>query len=120
MKRPISAIVAAILVTGLALAGVGCSGPSEAGEHNRRGVELLDAGKWEEAIAELDLAIQLEPDNAIAYSNRAYGYSSLGQHEQARVDSDKAIQLDPNEVAAYINRGIAYSNLGQPEETRGR
>jgi Tfp pilus assembly protein PilF len=105
---------------GLAMAGLllallagACSTPSGQQNHVKEGVALIDSGKWEEAIAEFDVAIQEEPGNASAYSNRGYAYSMLGQLERAIADYDKAIALDPAHAAAYTNRAIAYSKLGK-------
>jgi len=116
MKRLLSAIVAAMLVASLALLGAACSGTSEATEHNNRGVELLNGGKWEEAIAELDMAIELNPSSAKAYSNRGYAHRELEQYEQALADFDKAIELEPDYAGAYLNRGATYFDLEQFEQ----
>lgn len=97
----------------LALIVMACSGSVQVQSHTNRGSELIAAGMWEPAIAELDQAIQEEPGNAAAYGNRGYAYSRLGQLEQAMADYDRAISLDPANVAAYTNRAIAYSELGK-------
>lgn len=116
MKRLLSAIAAAMLVASLALLGAACSGTSEATEHNNRGVELLNDGKWEEAIAELDMAIELDPSSAKAYNNRGYAYRELKQYEQALADFDKALELEPDYAGAYINRGGTNFDLEQYEQ----
>lgn len=118
MKRPVSAIVAAILVTGLALAAVACSGSSPATEHYNRAVELQDGEKWEDAIAELDQAIKLDPEFSVAYILRGNAYFSLEQYERAIADYDKAIELDPDSALAYGNRGSAYAAVGQMAQAK--
>ena len=117
MKGPMSGVVAAILLTGLALAAVACSG-SEATEHYNRAGELLDQQKWEEAIAELDQAIELDPDFASAFVNRGNAYFGLEQYEQAIADYDKAIALDPASAYAYANRGSAYAAVGKRAQAK--
>ena len=57
---------------------VACSGTSGATEHNNNGVTLLHEGKPAEAIAELDKAIELNPELAVAYNNRGRAYGELG------------------------------------------
>ena len=65
------------------------------------------------AIEDYDKAIQLDPDDAWAYSGRGYAYRALGLHQRAIQDYDKAIQLDRFYAVAYNNRSIAYGKLGQ-------
>lgn len=102
----------------LVLVAVACSGSAPVQSHNNRGSELIDAGRWQEAIAELDQAIAQEPDNATAYSNRGYAYSKLGQLERAIADYDRAIEVDPANTAAYTNRAMAYVDLGQHAQAK--
>ena len=58
-------------------------------------------------------AIELNPDNALAYYGRAYAYSDLKNYSQAIADCTKAVQFDsPRLVDAYNNRGEAYRKSG--------
>lgn len=88
----------------------------EAAERSNRGAELMNEGRWEEALAELDKAIELDPNNAYAYTNRGGVNAGLGQYEQAIADLDKAIELDPNLASAYDSRGGAYAGPEQYEQ----
>lgn len=63
------------------------------------------------SISSLDKAIELEPDNALAYASRGTAYLNLGNPERALEDLDEAIELDPNLALAYANRGNANWNL---------
>ena len=55
----------------LAVLTLGCSisigGSSEAEKHNDAGLNLLEQGLYEDAIAELDEAIRIDPQYAVAY-----------------------------------------------------
>ena len=82
-------------------------------DYFRRAYKNDDLGKHEEAIEDLNKAIELKPDYALAYNNRGIAYNNLGQYDRAIEDYDKAIELDPDYTYAYNNRGIAYNNLGQ-------
>ena len=79
-------MTAVLLVAGLAVVLSGCL--SEAGQHHNAGVELQEQGRLEEAIAEYDEAIHLDPKYALAYSNRGSAYGDLGQHQRAIRDYD--------------------------------
>ena len=102
------------------------SPPGEtAAQHYSTGLSLLEKGKYDQAIAELDKALALDPDIAVdpgyakAYSDRGLAYSNKGSYDQAIADLTKALALDPNtKVAsgyakAYSDRGQVYSNQGQ-------
>ena len=65
------------------------------------------------AIADYDIAIRLNPDDAVAYVSRGAAKSDLGQHLAAIADYDTAIRLKPDDANAYNNRGIAKGKLGQ-------
>ena len=59
--------------------------------------------------------ILLDPEYAIAISNRGLAYNDLGQYQRAIEDGNEAIRLDPQDAVAFNNRGIAYYNLGLNE-----
>ncbi len=70
----------------------------------------------EQAIADYTEAIELDPDNAMAYNNRGLVYYNLGDLEQAIRDYTKAIELDSKFALAYSNRGFAYYHSGDLEQ----
>jgi tetratricopeptide (TPR) repeat protein len=63
------------------------------------------AGK-QQAIAEFNTAIQLNPKYATAYFSRAYTYEQLGKFDLAVKDYTQAIAIDPKFPEAYTNRGL--------------
>ena len=87
-----------------ALGLLGC-GLSEAEKHYNAGAELQEQGRLEEAIAEYDQAIRLDPQYVLAYFNRGVAYHGLGEFQQAVEDLDEAIRLDPDFGRDYHNRG---------------
>ena len=78
------------------------------------GISYEEAGQYESAISEFDMAIQLDSDNAYAYHLRALSYSKLGRLSEAISDYTSAIQLDPDDLV-YHNRGRSYERLGEHE-----
>ena len=91
---------------------------TQAKERIEMGVELLQEGLQEEAIAEFDEAIRLDPQNSRAYYNRGNTYIDLGQYERAIQDYNEAIHLDPQGVEAYVNRALIYTFLGEDMEAQ--
>ena len=82
-------------------------------DYIRRGNQLADEGRCEEALTEYGKAIQADPTNAAAYNNRGNAYSDMGKFQEALNDYEQAIRLNPNDAMAYYNRGNAYKNLGE-------
>ena len=65
----------------------------------------MSAKKFDHAIKSYTQAIELDPTNAVYYSNRAAAYSSKGEHSSAVLDAEKAIEADPSFVKAYHRLG---------------
>jgi tetratricopeptide (TPR) repeat protein len=61
--------------------------------YNNRGAAFMNKGEYDEAIADLDKAIELSPEFAMAYSNRGAAYINKGEYDKAISDSNKAIKL---------------------------
>ena len=104
-------LIPALVLAFAAIASACGGGQSEAEKHSDRGIELIEQGRYEEAIGELDEAIELNPALAVAYASRGAAHGQLGNLSHAIFDYDRAIDLDPSS-AAYANRGQAYSDLG--------
>ena len=73
-------------------------------------------GNHQEAIAHLDAALELNPNLANAYLNRAAVNLSLGHYKETITDCDNALKLNPDLVLAYINRATAKTFLEEAEE----
>ncbi|MBX9770640.1 MAG: hypothetical protein K2X29_04685 [Candidatus Obscuribacterales bacterium] len=64
---------------------------------------------WEQIIAEMNLRIVKDPNDAEAYCRRGSAYSHFDQSELSLKDLSKAIQLKPDYASAYLERGNTYS-----------
>ena len=51
-------------------------------------------GEYQRAIEDLDEAIRLDPQAAIAYNNRSAAYRPLGEYQRAITDYDVAISSE--------------------------
>ncbi len=78
-----------------------------------RGTAYADNGDYDRAIADLDQAIRLDPNDATTYANRGGAYGRKGEHDRAIADFDQAIRLKPDYLIAYGNRGHAYVQKGE-------
>jgi tetratricopeptide (TPR) repeat protein len=77
-------------------------------EASDQGVAYLDRQRYDEAIAEFNKAIEIDPSFADAYYNRGIANSKKGNLDQAISDYTKAIQINPKDSDFYYNRGLAY------------
>ncbi|MCJ2542608.1 tetratricopeptide repeat protein [Thermostichus vulcanus] len=89
--------------------------PGTAAELNWQGSLKLLRGDPEGALADLDRALQSDPNYAPAYVNRSYVYNQLRQPEAALADAEQAIRLDGGIPEAFFSRGVAQLQLGDRE-----
>jgi tetratricopeptide (TPR) repeat protein len=73
----------------------------------------------EEALADYDRAIELDPKYAEAHMNRGSALHKLGRVEEALAAYDRAIELDPRDFKAHYNRGNALAAKGEVEAAIG-
>ena len=76
----------------------------------------LGKGEDKLAVADYDKAVELKPDDAIAFLNRGKAHYNLKAFDKAGADYDKAIELDPKGSKAYYNRGMLFERLGNVEK----
>ncbi len=83
--------------------------PITAQDYLKRAEQFYDTSDYERAIADCDMALQLEPDNAKAWYWRGY-CGDFGIRDAAHVVADytEAIRLDPTYVDAYFSRALVY------------
>ncbi|MCX7361496.1 MAG: tetratricopeptide repeat protein [Alphaproteobacteria bacterium] len=67
------------------------------------------------AIADLDQALALEPDDEDALMARGEAYGDFGDVPRALADLDRAIALEPLNSKAYLLRGIVSGRSGDQE-----
>ncbi|NYF49962.1 tetratricopeptide repeat protein [Tunturiibacter gelidoferens] len=80
------------------------------------GIALDGEEKHEEAIAEYQKAIELDPKDAHAYYDWGIALDGEGKHEEASAKYRKAIELDPKDAYAYSNWGSALDGEGKYDE----
>lgn len=89
---------------------VAVTGPlPDAESYVKRGEVSAGAHKYDQAIADYNMAIRLRPDYAEAYNDRGHAYHWKGSNsDRAIADFTRAIELRPNYPTAYNNRGVVY------------
>src|SRR3954464_12909195 len=74
-------------------------GQSESGDaasYYERGIERSRQREYDQAIADFDQVIRLNPKFAEAYFSRGNARHRKGDHDQAIADYNQAIHLDPD------------------------
>jgi tetratricopeptide (TPR) repeat protein len=69
-----------------------------------------------EAIADFNAAIRIDPHLAVAYLRRGHAYREKGDHDRAIADYTEALRINPHDANAYHNRGNAYASKGEYAE----
>jgi tetratricopeptide (TPR) repeat protein len=67
---------------------------------------------FDDAIADENEALKLNPNLVAAYVARSAAYVARSGDYGVKEDDDQAIEIDPNVAAAYHNRGIARGHNG--------
>jgi len=81
-----------------------------------RGQVLARTGKTEEALAEFDRAIAIDPHYAEALYNRGLLYQRERQHQQAVDDFTSASGLNPQRAEPLLARAISYLAMDKVRE----
>jgi protein O-mannosyl-transferase len=84
--------------------------------YNKGNIVKNKTGDLQEAISCYTRAIELKPDYAEAYNNRANTYAQQGIFDKAEEDYLKAIRLKPDYSDAYYDRGYMYLTLGATDK----
>jgi predicted O-linked N-acetylglucosamine transferase (SPINDLY family) len=87
--------------------------PKNADALHLLGVIAYQTGHHQRAVDIIGLAIGINPNAAIYYSNRGNAFKELKQLDAVVSSCDKAIELKPDFAEAFYNRGNALKELKQ-------
>jgi len=87
--------------------------PGNARALNDFGNALDSAGRRSEALASYDRALQLKPDYAMAYYNKAESLLKMGQTAAAIELFDRSLRISPDYFKALRGKGDALVKAGQ-------
>jgi tetratricopeptide (TPR) repeat protein len=72
---------------------------------------LLEQGQTKEAIAPLEKAVALAPNNAFCHMTLGVAYRQLGQLAGAQRELEKATELEPDNARAHYQLGRLYKDI---------
>ena len=99
-----------------AIGGQGAGDAQGAHGFAARGQALAKAGKAEEALAEYDRALALDPYHVPALYGRGLVYQAEKRHEQAIADFTAASGLTPQRVEPLLGRATSYLAIDKAKE----
>lgn len=77
---------------------------------------LASEGRFDEAIAEMDKARQIVPDNAHLNAMTAYIYHNARRHAEGALYIERAAEIEPENYLALQGFGWMYPPLGRARE----
>jgi tetratricopeptide (TPR) repeat protein len=83
--------------------------------HDAVATLYLDAGRYDEAIAEFRQSLQLNPDSAPTQYNLGFALSARGRREEAIAAFQAALRIDPDYAQAHNNLGALLQIGGQQD-----
>ena len=95
---------------------VRASGAASGAVLQRTGKVWNDMVELEEALVDLNAAVERSPRLALAWRTRGVVLSRLGRHTDALRDLDRALELEPKLQGLRGNRAIVLRDLGRKEE----
>lgn len=88
-----------------------------AATHLERGVQLEQVGRIDDAIAETEKALELDPSLAKAHLNLLILYAKTGNAKEAEEHYKALLALAPDQFSeAYYNYGVLLRNQGKFDE----
>ena len=84
--------------------------------HSFAGRELVEAGRYAEAIPVLERALEVEPEFSRAYVTLGLARMELGDLVGATADFERALELDPVSPEAHNDLGLAYLRQRRVDE----
>jgi serine/threonine-protein kinase len=90
--------------------------PGYAGAHQWYSIYLTCAGRLDEAMKEIKIALVLDPLSLVITSNVAGVFYNMRQYDDAVDGIKKTLQLDPSFVDAQTLLGLIYSCQNRSEE----
>ncbi|GLT84920.1 hypothetical protein SLE2022_031280 [Rubroshorea leprosula] len=80
-----------------------------------QGNKLAEDGKYREALAKWEAALNLVPENAVLHEQKAQVLLEVGDAWNALKAATRATELEPSWAEAWVTLGRAQLNFGEPD-----
>ena len=81
-----------------------------------KGNSFRDAGRYDEALAAYNKAIELDPNLVYAWNNKGNSLNDLGRYDEALAAYNKVLELDSNDEYAWTGKGDTLYFLRRDQE----
>ncbi|GAA2259841.1 tetratricopeptide repeat protein [Glycomyces scopariae] len=81
-----------------------------------RGESHRFAGRYEQALADLDRAVAMVPGRARFHRRRGLVHQALRRFDESLEDLTRAVDLDPSPATALLHRGLTYRIVNRDAE----
>ncbi len=75
--------------------------------------------KFEDALTDMDAAIEAEPHNAELYATRGFILVRAGHEDEAQADLEKALKINPQQWVAHYARAMMAFKKGELDQALG-
>jgi len=85
--------------------------------HNALGVRFLQLGDFQKALTEYDLALSLDPGDALTHQNRSFALLLLNRNQEAEAEARQSLDLDSQLVTSryVLGRAVIAQAHATPE-----
>lgn len=91
------------------------SDPQNAEAYARRGYVLLALENVRGGLADINRALAIDPDYALAHNYKGVVFAMNGIQDQAVLEFTRAVELAPDMTDAYVNRAGVYLEISDGE-----
>ena len=84
--------------------------------HDNLGIELMKAGKFEEAFSHFSRSLKIKPDNVQTHYNMGVAKILEGKPEEAIKHYNDALALKPDDVRSLNNLGLVLAQMQRIDE----
>ena len=91
----------------------GLDRPELAKAYYTRALDWASQGNHDRALADFNMAVELDPKLPGIYYNRALSWSEKGDHDRAIADYNASLQLSPRDSRAYTGRAVELTVKGE-------
>jgi tetratricopeptide (TPR) repeat protein len=89
------------------------SGNCEANQQLARGAQAMERGELREAIEHFTRAIEIDPDFAEAYNQRAIAHCLADEYDESIADCQRTVELMPCHFGAWAGMGHCHAHEGR-------
>ena len=81
------------------------------------GEDMANAKRYDEALTLFDKAIEIDPNNDMAWGDKALILDKKGQTEESLINFSRALSINPNNSITWHNKGLTLLRMRKFKES---